>query len=316
VTQKALRQKYFSESWLLLIALVVGVAIFCWVRVHVVGEFDTSQFRQIVDLLPKDWRKFATVDFDWLVSYLGRTALTLDEPMLLMLVSGWMIVRGSDVVSGELSRGTMETLCAQPISRNRIYWTHAFWTIVGLIGLVATAWLWMAIGIWTTSVDETFYPVMWNIPLTFLEPEVTTIEMSDRVNPLIYFPGVVNLLTLGIFLGGFSAWCSSWDRFRWRTLGVVSAFYFVQAGMKIIALASEGFAWMRHLTIFGFYSPASSIQLTTENTWAIFSLIQVSSKGETLPGPLVNNLVLLLLGIGFYWWGCRTFVKRDLPAPI
>ena len=77
----ALRRKYFSESWLLWSALAIGCSIFCWVRVHVVGEFDTSQFRQIIDLLPKDWRKFASVDFDWLVSYLGRTALTLDEPM-------------------------------------------------------------------------------------------------------------------------------------------------------------------------------------------------------------------------------------------
>jgi len=316
----ALRRKYFSESWLLWVALAIGTSIFCWVRVHVVGEFDKSQFRQIIDLLPKDWRKFATVDFDWLGSYLGRTALTLDEPMLLLLVTSWVMVRGSDVVSGEVSRGTMEMLCSQPVSRNRIWWTHAAWTVLGLIGLVAITWLSMAIGIWTTNVKETTYATMWlgvvEVPMTFTEPKVETIAMSDRVNPMLFAPGLVNLLTFGILLGGFSAWCSSWDRFRWRTLGVVAGFYFLQGGMKIIALASETLSWVRYGTVFGFYSPASSIESTSKDAWSCLALLRESSKGEMLPGPVLNNLVLLLLGVGLYWWGSRVFSKRDLPAPI
>ena len=316
----ALRRKYFSESWLLWSALAIGCSIFCWVRVHVVGEFDTSQFRQIIDLLPKDWRKFASVDFDWLVSYLGRTALTLDEPMLLLLVSSWVMVRGSDVVSGEVSRGTMEMLCAQPVSRKRIWWVHTAWTSLGLVGLVALSWLWMAVGIWTTSVDETTYPTVWlgvaELPMTFADPHVETIAMSDRVNPLLFAPGVFNLLTFAFFWGGFSAWCSSWDRFRWRTLGIVAGFYFVQGGMKIIAMASEAFSGIRYGTVFGFYSPASSIEATSKNVWDCIALVREDSKGEMLPGPLVNNLILIAMGVALYWWGCRIFAKRDLPAPI
>ena len=96
-----LNRKYWSEAWLLFIACAIGVVSFCWFRTWVVGELDTSQFRQIIDLLPKDWRKFASVDFDWLVSYLGRTALALDEPMLVMLISGgcWCEAPTSSVVN-------------------------------------------------------------------------------------------------------------------------------------------------------------------------------------------------------------------------
>jgi ABC-2 type transport system permease protein len=317
---KALRRKYFSESWLLLLAIAFGTSLFCWVRVRVVGEFDTSQFRQIVDLLPKDWRKFATVDFDWLVSYLGRTALTLDEPMLLLLICSWVIVRGSDVVSGELGRGTMEMLLSQPVSRKRIWWTHARWTMVGMTLLVGLTWLFMAIGVWTTSVEETTYPELalgfTSIPLTFAEPTKTTIAMSDEIDPIMYLPGVVNLFSLGVFLGGFSAWCSSWDRFRWRTLGVVAAFYFLQGGMKVLALASEWWSWIRYGTIFGFYSPAGSIEATQRDAWECLAFFSTSSNGASLPGPLLNNLVLLSLGIAFYVWGSHIFHRRDLPAPI
>ena len=125
----ALLRKYINESTLLFIGLVLGVLSFCYFRVRVVGKLDTAQFQQIMDLLPKDWRKFSSVDFDWLVSYLGRTSFTLDEPMLVLLISAWAIVRGSDVVSGELGRGTMEMFLAQPISRTRVFLHHAAYTL-------------------------------------------------------------------------------------------------------------------------------------------------------------------------------------------
>lgn len=318
--EKALRRKYVAESWLLWLAIAIGVAIFCWVRVHVVGEFDTSQFRQIVDLLPKDWRKFSSVDFDWLVSYLGRTALTLDEPMLLLLICSWVIIRGSDVVSGEISRGTMEMLLAQPISRMKVWWTHAMWTFVGMVGLVFVTWLFMAIGIWTTSVEETSYMELdfgvTQVPLTFAEPVVETVAMSDRVNPLMFLPGVVNLFSLCFMLGGFSAWCSSVDRFRWRTLGIVAGFYFLQGGMKVLAMASETWSWLRFISVFGYYGPANSVEASQQSVWRCFELFRTGSQGQFLPGPLLNNTVLLALGILFYLWGGYIFRKRDLPAPI
>ena len=316
----ALRRKYVAESWLLWLAIAIGIAIFCWVRVHVVGEFDTSQFRQIVDLLPKDWRKFSPVDFDWLVSYLGRTALTLDEPMLLMLICSWVIVRGSDVVSGELGRGTMEMLLAQPISRLRVWWTHALWTVVGVVGLVLVTWLFMSIGIWTTVVEETSYMELdlgvTKLPLTFAEPVIESVAMADRVNPMLFLPGVVNLFSLCFMLGGFAAWCSAMDRFRWRTLGIVAGFYFLQGGMKVLAMATESLGWVRFVTVFGYYGPTHSVEAAQENWMRCFDLFKIGSQGQFLPAPLLNNLVLILLGAILYFWGARIFQKRDLPAPI
>ena len=180
----ALTKKYFHESAILFIGLIIGVFTFCFFRVRVVGKLDTSQFQQIIDLLPKDWRKFADVDFDWLVSYLGRTSFTLDEPMLVLLISAWAIVRGSDVVSGELSRGTMEMFLAQPVSRRRVFVTHAVWTIIGLVALVLMSWLGMAVGVWTTVVEETRYPDVFGIPLTFAEPK--TVSYTHLTLPTIY----------------------------------------------------------------------------------------------------------------------------------
>ena len=183
---RALAKKYFTESFLLLIACAAALFAFSWFRVWIVGELDTARFKQIVDMLPEDWRKFSSVDFDWLVSYLGRTSLTLDEPMLLMVISIWAIVRGSDVVSGELGRGTMEMVLAQPVSRARIYFQHMLLTLGIALGLCLLVWAGMSIGIWTTSVEESTYPEFrvpltnYKIPITFFGPQTETVTMMSR----------------------------------------------------------------------------------------------------------------------------------------
>lgn len=318
-----LNRKYWSEGWLLFVACAIGVVSFCWFRTWVVGELDTSQFRQIIDLLPKDWRKFATVDFDWLVSYLGRTALALDEPMLVMFISGWVLVRGSDVVSGELGRGTMEMLLAQPVSRRRIFLNHAFWTLVGLTVLMLLCWLAMAIGIWTSSVEESTYrelrvPIIdYRIPLTFLPPQIERIQMSDEVNPLMFVPGIVNLWFLGWFLAGFAAMLSAFDRFRWRTLGLVAAFYFSNAGMKILGMSSKKLAWVEQLSIFGFYSPASVVQRTQADPFSLLHFFKYNAEGQIHGTALLGSaIVLFTAGLICYFIGLRRFETRDLPAPM
>ena len=320
---RALRRKYIVDSAILFVGCAIGVFAFCWFRTWIVGELDTSQFRQIVDLLPNDWRKFASVDFDWLVSYLGRTSLTLDEPMLVLFVCLWCIVRGSDVVSGEISRGTMEMLLAQPVSRQKVYWTHALYTLLGLTALVALTWLGMAIGIWTTVVEETTYPVLsvplmdYKVPLTFMPPKVESIAMASQVDPLDFLPGVLNLFCLGVFLCGLSAWCSAWDRYRWRTLGILTAIYFVAAMLKIVGMASETWWWCERISFFGCYSPAASIEMGTHEGVSSWSFFTRSESGKIVDvGPLINFLILAVLGVLFYLWGARIFKRRDLPAPV
>ena len=320
---RALRKKYLTESCLLWVALAMGVFSFCWFRVWVVGELDTAQFRQIIDLLPKDWRKFSPVDFDWLVSYLGRTSLTLDEPMLVMLVTGWAMIRGSDVVSGELSRGSMELLLSQPISRRAFYISHALWTLALLWILVGLAWLGMSLGIWFTSVTETSFRelkiplVDYRIPLRFLAARSETIAMASVVNPLSFLPGVVNLFCLGVMFGGLAACCSACDRYRWRTLGIVAGFYFANAGLKLLGMASEKFHWIVNFSVFGLYSPAAAIERAQNDIGSIWGIWKTNAAGEIIAGGTMLNCGLLLgLGIAFYVAGAVVFERRDLPAPV
>ncbi len=243
--------------------------------------------------------------------------------MLVMFITGWAMIRGSDVVSGELSRGTMEMLLSQPISRRSVFLSHAAWTTGLLVLLVLLAWLGMSLGIFTTSVEESTYPeiripiIDYRIPLSFLTPQRETIAMATEVNPILFLPGLVNLFCLAFFFGGFAAFCSACDRYRWRTLGIVIAFYFANAGLKLLGMASEKLHWVINLTVFGFYEPASSIERAQREAWSPFWLLNYDTQGTvTGTGTLLNWLILFGLGIVFYAWGCRVFIRRDLPAPM
>ncbi|MCH2181886.1 MAG: ABC transporter permease subunit [Mariniblastus sp.] len=321
IINRALCRKYFTESLLLLIACAAALFAFSWFRVWVVGELDTARFKQIVDMLPEDWRKFSSVDFDWLVSYLGRTSLTLEEPMLLMIISIWAIVRGSDVVSGEVSRGTMEMLLAQPVSRYRVYYQHMLLTLAVALGFCLLVWMGMSIGIMTTSVEETTYPEIlvpltdYRIPLTFLGAQTEVVAMDSRVSPLQFFPGIVNLFSFVFFMSCLAAFCSSWDRYRWRTLGLVIGLYLLNAMVELLSLSSETFAWLGFFNFFGYYAPAPAIQLAESGPSALFQWVVVGQKGLDA-GPLAQNLILFGLGLILLVWGGYKFNRRDLPAPL
>ena len=320
---RPLLKKYLNESGMLFVAIAIGLFAFGWFRVSVVCELDTGKFRQIIDLLPSDWRKFASVDFDWLVSYLGRTSTGFEEPMLIFLMAAWAIVRGSDVVSGELSRGTMEMLLAQPVRRREIFLLHAKYTVIGLMLLSLLLWLGMAVAVWTSTVKETTYPTIripyvdYKIPLRFLEPKVEEHGLADFVNPLMYLPGILNLFSVSVFFAGFAAMCSSFDRYRWRTLGVLAVFFFANASMKVVGKGSDRFSWMENACIFGLYHPAGAIEGYQRAPMSVFWLLRYRSDGSIASlGLLANCLLPLLLAAIMYWIGLRYFEKRDLPAAL
>ena len=319
----ALLRKFFRESVLLWIAAAVGLSAFAWFRVWIVSEVDTARFKQILELLPQDWRRFSPVDFEWLISYLGRTALTLDEPKIMLLIAAWTIVRGSDVVSGELNRGTMEMVLAQPISRVRVFLQHAILTTFGLVMLVALVWLAMSIAVWTTPFEEVTYPTFTEpitgakIPITMFEPKTEKFMLSDRVNPSLFGPGILNLACFGFFLLSHAMMFSSWDRFRWRTLGILAGIYIVQAMLKVGAMASESFRWLQWFTYFTLFEPSMLIEMHDshpERVWWIFRYTDADQIAGL--GPLGINLTLILLSCMCIGIGCLVFHRRDLPAPL
>ncbi len=324
----ALCRKIFADARLLLIACVIYVIAFSWARVFIVAELDTSQFRQILDLLPDTFKTFTPVDFEWLISYVGRIAFNFDEPMLVGAVALWCIARASDCVSGQLSGGTMEMLLAQPVSRTNHYVTHCSITVLGVVILCLATWFGMWAGVETAVVTIVEKPEVkipftkMGIPLPFLENTERDEALSKLVDSSVFWPGVVNLAALGVFLAGMTAFFSSWDRFRWRTIGIVTGIYVVAALIKVLAMSVQSMQWTSYFTFFSLYEPELAIaeidrDANVATHWFLYQ-VNAETGAQQIDGlaPLSQNLILLAMGIGFFVAGQIIFKRRDLPAPI
>lgn len=333
----ALWRKNVSEARWLLIACVLYAFGFALVRVFVVSQFDTNRFRALLDLIPDTFKSFTPVDFEWIISYAGRIAITLDEPMLVGCIAMWAIARGSDVVSGELSRGTMEMLLAQPVSRRAVFLSQSAMTLLGILFIADAAWLGTYLGVQLSSVEETvirspLQSVLASVAgwlresLGFVfttfgllpDKEATqTVLLREKVNCWIFWPGVWNLCCFGFFLSGFTALFSAMDRHRWRTIGVVTGIYTSMAMIKFVGMSLQGFGWCLWFTFFTLFEPEQAIEQYQKSPDVWFQWLHWGPNMTVVgTGSTLKNVVLVLMGIASFGFGMRIFARRDLPAPL
>lgn len=321
---RAVLKKCLVEARLLFAATATLLFAFCWVRVFIVSTLETTDFAGIVERLWNKWGHFSPVSLSHLLSYSGRVALAYDEPIVVFGISIFAIARGSDAISGELNRGTMELLLAQPVSRLQVLYSQACVTVVCLALLCTATWCGTWTGIQTNSVTERVPPpklkvpaLGFEIPLSFGEREKIEVPMRERVKARNFIPGAVNLFCMGFGLAGLSTLASSFDRYRWRTIGIVSGFFVVMLICKIIGLAVPRFSWLKQCSFFTPYEPQKYIAIAVNDPANAWSVAMYDSSGRFLDlGPLGYNLILLGIGFAAYLMAGIVFHRRDLPAPL
>ena len=182
---RALLKKSLFESLLLLVACAIAVYALCFLHVWFVSRLELSEFAKVIEPLWKKYNKFSPVSLDQLLTYPGRIARAYSEPMVTLCIAVWAIARGSDVVSGEVGRGSMEMLLSQPVSRVQVLLHHLFVTMLGLVVLCVCSWLGVYTGIQRCNVKETVSPSVsllgFKIPNPIGKSEKKSVPMSEQV---------------------------------------------------------------------------------------------------------------------------------------
>jgi len=319
-----LLKKSMREARLLLGGLGVLLFAFCWVRVFIVSRLQTSQFAAIVEQLWDQFKDLWPVSLEQLLSYTGRIAVGYNEPIVVFGVSIFAIARGSDVVSGELGRGTLEMLLAQPVSRLQVLYTQAAVTVAGIAGLCVLTLAGTTAGIYTIKVKEDLPPpsigipgLGLRIPLSVSKPEKIKVPMSEKTRPGYFVPGAVNLFCLGLMVAGFSTLISALDRYRWRTIGIVVGVYVVSILIKLLGQAISEVAWLQWFSVFTAFEPQKFISIAMHDPGNGWALVMRDAAGQFKElGPLGYNLILSLVGLICYVLAGVVFQRRDLPAPL
>jgi ABC-2 type transport system permease protein len=264
------------ESWGLLASLAVLLFAFAWVYVWLISKIELPVLFQFLSAGLKDLERLSGVPFKDVATPAGRVALAFIDPLVHLGVIVWAISRGSDAVSGELERGTLEMLLAQPVSRLSIYTSKAVVAVVGLVLISIALWCGLAVGV-----------------------KVIVVQ-SDQVWPAMYVPPTMNVFGLGFAMAGIAALVSSCDRYRGRTIGIMGAFYAVAVVLKVVARMAPGWEWVGYASIFWPFEPQR----------------MVANHADAWPLLVEYNTPLITVGLLSYLAGAVIFCRRDLPAPL
>jgi ABC-2 type transport system permease protein len=276
VFNAALWTKAVRESFVLLLSLAVLLFAFAWVYVWLISKIELPVLLEFLLGGLKDLERLSGVPFEDVATPQGRIALAFIDPLVHLGVMVWAISRGSDAVSGELERGTLEMLLAQPLSRLSVYLSKAVVAVLGLFIICVALWGGLAIGI-RLIVKET-----------------------DQVWPAMYIAPTINVFGFGFAMAGIAAVVSSCDRYRWRTIGFMGAFYAVAVILKVIARMAPGWEWVGYASIFWPFEPQRMVA-NLEDSWRLL---------------VEYNTPLIAVGLVSYLAGAIIFCRRDLPAPL
>jgi ABC-2 type transport system permease protein len=194
----------------------------------------------------------------------------------------WAIGRAAGAVAGELDRGTLELLLAQPLPRWKLILAHFYVDMLTIPILCLSMWAGTALGAWLMG-------------MTAAE------AASQRVNPWLFGPALLNTAALVFAVSGYTMLLSAVGRFRNRVLGVAVLLTLLQFLINVLGQLWEPIRLLRPFTVFYYYQPQPMI-LDSEwfYSWAVW----------------YNLLILLLVGSVGYLLALEMFRRRDLPAPL
>lgn len=237
-------------------------------------------------------------------------AMGLLHPVVLILAMVWSIGRAAGAVAGEIERGTMELLLSQPIPRYRLILAH-FLVDLLVIPVICLAFLaGTQFGLWLVGEFVPDYSTLrkLTVPARGLrlpipeDPEPLPVDGWSEIWGLLYTAALM------FAMSGLTMALSAAGRSRWKVVGIAVLTVVVMFVANTIGQLWEPAAAVRPLTLFFYYQPQKAM---LDGHWFV-------DLGSVWPGaPAVPGVaVLAVVGLVGYAVALRTFVRRDLPAPL
>ena len=227
----AIWRKTWGDQRGLLLALGALWTAFPWIYIWLSSQIPMSAFQDVLlRAIPQDWQKLSGVPFTEVATHAGRVALAFVDPVVVLGATVWGITRGSDAVSGQVERGTMEMVLAQPVRRTAVFVTQALATTVASAARCGV----LFVAVWTA---------------------IATGPWAGKVDPLRFVPATLNVFGLMTCLAGISACVSAADSYRWRTIGILCGFYVFSILAKLVGRLSRTLSWVGYLSVLNAYEP-------------------------------------------------------------
>jgi len=204
------------------------------------------------------------------------------HPLTFIILCIWAVGRSTETVAGEIDRGTMELLLAQPIRRSHVILASLVVDMTAIPLLCLSIWGGTYLGTWLMGMQE------------------SGLAENLHVDPWRFLPGLINVACFVFAVSGYTLLLSARGRFRSRVMGLATLVTLVMFLVNVIGQLWPAMEWLRPFTIFYHYLPQPMILHEHWSTAEVWQHLGV------------------LAGIGAvgYAWAWWSFCKRDLPAPL
>jgi ABC-2 type transport system permease protein len=262
---RALWSQSFADARPMLLASSALLFFFHWLFVWLSSKIDLGAMGMFLVALPKEFQRVSPIPMADIATPAGRVGLAYVDPIAILAATAWGIARGSDAVSGQLGRGTMEMLLAQPLRRITVLAVHGLVTSFGAVFLGLVSWL----GTWAG---------------------LRSVNLPVEISAGLYVPAAANLAALAFFMGGFTTMLSAFDRYRWRTIGIASGFYVVSLILKLVARMAPKYDQLIYLSFLGGFEPLLFVN-HPEDGWRLALEYNGLLVGLGLAGYAVGAIV-------------------------
>jgi ABC-2 type transport system permease protein len=277
---------------------------------------------------------------------MGGEKITLDRandmmtigwvhPLIITIFCVWAIGRAAGAIAGELDRGTMELLLAQPLARSRVVLAHLWVDLITIPILSLSMWGGTILGVWIVGpikvqtsevLDKSpakpaYLLELGPFKVRLANPAADLGKMKGsnnaeeirrrlEVNPWAFGAAAWVVGGLMFAVSGFTMWLSALGRYRGRVLGLAVFLVLLQFLINLIGQMWDVMEPLRPLTVFYYYQPQQVVLL---GDWYV-TLREWNGGKPLCHVPMVGVLIGIgVVGYGLTWW---TFTRRDLPAPL
>jgi ABC-2 type transport system permease protein len=231
---RALWTKAVSDAWRQLVVSIVLLTLFSWLFVWLMSRFPVGGVGVILKWLPGFVQSMVGVPLSMLASPVGQVSILYVHVVTFLICVGWALGRGSDSITGEISRGTMDLILTLPIWRVSVIVIPAVVTAVGSVLLSAAVMLGTWLGLLCVRFDS---------PVAMTE----------------FLPGAVNLACMTFCVTAITTLISAGIRDRWMAFALSGGFYVVELVIKLIARMWPAGKWLFSLTFLSAFEPQELI---------------------------------------------------------
>lgn len=238
---RALWIKAFSDACRQLVISIVLLTLFSWLFVWLMSRFPVGGIGAILKFLPSFVQPLLGVPLDKLATPVGQLSILYVHVVTLLVCVGWALGRGSDSITGEISRGTMDLILTLPIWRASVVLVPAVVTAAGSVLLAAAVMLGTRLGL-------------------------ACVHFSEPVAVRDFLSGAANLACMTFCFTGITTLISAGIRDRWMAFAIGGGFYIVELVIELVARMWPDGKWLFYLTFLSAFKPQELVLMTGKDS--------------------------------------------------